>query len=55
VLLLVSYTITSLGKQLGLQACEVHDSGKGVSPPHRWHSFQLEAESTQGPKCSQKD
>ena len=41
-----------------------YEGGKVVSPPHRpplpprkysWYSFQLEAESTPGPKCGRKD
>ena len=50
------------GSQISRQSA--HEGGKVVSPTHRsplpprkysWYSFLLEAESTPGPQCGQKD
>ena len=50
------------GSQIARQSA--HEGGKVVSPSHRplftprkysWYSFMLEAESTPGPQCGQKD
>ena len=50
------------GSQISRQSA--HEGGKVVSPMHRplftprkysWYSFLLEAESTPGPQCGQKD